>query len=176
MGRGTIDEPDGELVAFLRREHPRLVAALGSYLGDLMVAEELAQEALVRVAVRWRRVSRMRSPAGFAHRVALNLATSQLRRRAAEHRARTRLAGDALEAWRDPDTAAAVDLRRGLAELPEGQRWALVLRYAGGLSVVEAAEALGISEQAVRARCSRGIAQLRSRLAAEELAGEAGGA
>lgn len=160
---------------FCRREYPRLVGALSGHVGDVMVAEELAQEALVRVVDRWRRVSRMRSPSGFVHRIATNLATSHLRRRAAERRARRRLAAGATTVWRDEDTAGAVALRRALAELPEGQRRALLLRHAGGLSVAETAEAMEISEQAVRSRCARGVERLRSRLASDEVASESGG-
>jgi RNA polymerase sigma factor (sigma-70 family) len=167
----VIEPPEG-LAEFCRREHPRLVQVLGSYLGDVMVAEELAQETLIRVALRWRRVAGMRSPSGFAHRVGMNLATSHLRRRAAERRARARLAGGVSEGRWDPDVSSAVAVREGLAGLPAGQRQALVLRYAGGLSVTEAAEALGVSEQAVRSRCARGLEQLRTRLGVQDLVGE----
>lgn len=160
---------------FCRREYPRLVGALGGYVGDVMVAEELAQETLVRVADRWRRVSRMRSPSGFAHRVAMNLATSHLRRRGAERRARQRLAAGTPTVWRDGDRAGAVALWEALAELPEGQRRALLLRHAGGLSVAETAAAMAVSEQAVRSRCARGAERLRAELADDELANEPGG-
>lgn len=161
-------EPPDDLVAFCRREHPRLVGTLGSYLGDVMVAEELAQETLIRVASRWRKVAGMRSPAGFAHRIAMNLATSHLRLRNAERRAQVRLA-EVSEGRDDPDVATALAVREGLAHLPEGQRRALVLRYAGGLSVAEAAAALGTSEQAVRSRCARGLEGLRARFTADAL-------
>lgn len=42
------------LAEFCRREHPRLVGALSLYCGDSDVAEELAQEALIRAADRER--------------------------------------------------------------------------------------------------------------------------
>lgn len=173
VGGDGVDPPEG-LAEFCRREHPRLVGALGSYVGSVMVGEELAQETLIRVASRWRRVAGMRSPSGFAHRVGMNLATSHLRRRAAERRARARMAHEAVAVHRDEDAAAVVAVREALARLAEGQRQALVLRYAGGLSVAETAAALGVSEPAVRSRCARGLEGLRRRLGEQAPVGEGG--
>ena len=65
---------------------PRLVAAVSYHCGDVHVAEELVQEALVRACRRWSRVSGMASPEGWAYRVAVNLATSRWRRQQAERR------------------------------------------------------------------------------------------
>ena len=50
-----------------------------------------------------------------------------------------------------------------VAELPEGQRAALALRYAGGLRYREVAEALGCSEDAARRRVHDGLKTLRRR-------------
>ncbi|WP_052668323.1 sigma factor [Nitriliruptor alkaliphilus] len=56
---------DDAFHAFCVEAHPRLVAALGHVVGDHAVAEELAQEALVRAHQRWRRVSQLESPLGW---------------------------------------------------------------------------------------------------------------
>ena len=79
-----------ELIAFCEREYPRLVGSLGLYCGDRHVAEDIAHEALVRVARDWGRVRSMRSPQAWTHRVAINLANSHYRRRQAEPRANER--------------------------------------------------------------------------------------
>lgn len=47
------DEEDAALAAFCHREYARLVGALTLYCGDGDVAQELAQEALVRACERW---------------------------------------------------------------------------------------------------------------------------
>jgi predicted RNA polymerase sigma factor len=47
---------------FAQREHDRLVAALTLYCGDRWLAEELAQDALVRARERWDRVEVMADP------------------------------------------------------------------------------------------------------------------
>ncbi len=81
---------DVEFREFFASQYARL-CWLGLLLtGDQAEAEELAQEALARVWRDWARVRTMDSPGGYLHRVAMNLATSQLRRRAAERRARVR--------------------------------------------------------------------------------------
>ena len=61
---------------------------LALYVGDRGLAEELAQEALIRLCQHWPRVRRMERPGGWLTRVAMNLARSSWRRRAAEHQRR----------------------------------------------------------------------------------------
>jgi RNA polymerase sigma-70 factor, ECF subfamily len=156
-----VDAPP-ELVAFIDREHPRLVRAVDLLLDDRAVAEEVAQETLLRVATRWEHVSGLSSPGGWAHRVAVNLATSQLRRRRIARRARARLArGDVSPA---PDTATAVTVRAALASLPEEQRRVLVLAHVLGWSAVEIADQEGATSDAVRQRLHRARRALRERL------------
>jgi predicted RNA polymerase sigma factor len=47
---------------FVAREHRRLVRALTLYCGDQGLAEQLAQDALVRARERWPTVSAMHTP------------------------------------------------------------------------------------------------------------------
>lgn len=144
--------------AFCEAQWPRLVAALDLYCGNLSVAEDLAQDALIRVHARWRRVRHMQSPGGFAHRVAINLANSRWRRLGAEQRAYDRL----LDAPRPaPDPTDGVAVRQAVAQLPERQRAAVVLRYLVGMSADQTGEVLGISAGAVRALTHRAVEQLR---------------
>jgi RNA polymerase sigma factor (sigma-70 family) len=63
-----------------------------------------------------------------------------------------------------PDEAvAAAELWTVVASLPEGQRAAVALRYAGGLRYREIATALDCSEEAARRRVSDGLRGLRLR-------------
>lgn len=151
-----------DLVAFVGREHPRLVRAVSLLVDDRAVAEEIAQEALLRAASRWERVRTLRSPGGWVHRAAMNLATSHLRRRRVERRARARLATD--DVAPAPDTATAVAVREALRELPAAQRRLLVLRHVLGWSATEIADLDGSSADAVRQRLHRARNQLRDRL------------
>lgn len=118
--------PPDDLSAFCRREHPRLVGALSLYCGDPLLAQELAQETLVRVCQRWEQVRAKGSPAAWAHRVALNLAHSWYRRRAAERRA---LAHHGAPQPVAPASADDIAVRAAVARLPHAEREVLVLRF-----------------------------------------------
>ena len=52
-------------------------------------------------------------------------------------------------------------LLTALAELPEGDRQLVSLRYGSGLSTAEVSEVLGIREPAVRTRLWRALGRLR---------------
>jgi RNA polymerase sigma factor (sigma-70 family) len=61
------------------------------------------------------------------------------------------------------DAVAATELWRVVSSLPEGQRFAVALRYAGGLRYREVATALGCTEEAARRRVADGLRSLRLR-------------
>ena len=150
-----------ELAAFCRREHGRLVGMLSLYCGDADVASELAQDALACVCRDWRKVSRMDAPGAWAHRVAINLANSYYRRKAAERRASQKAEARAQASYVDPDGAARVAVRRAVAALPRRQRTALVLRYYLDLSVREAAAVMECPEGTVKTLTHKAITSLR---------------
>lgn len=89
------------LAAFCRREYPRLVGALSLYCGDADVAEELAQEALIRAADRWPHVGQMDAPGAWVYRVGMNLCGSWFRRKRAERRANARVGAEPAAPGRD---------------------------------------------------------------------------
>ena len=154
-------EPPADLVALCRDEHPRLVRALRLQTGDAARAEELAQEALVRLWQRWRRVRRLEHPAAWLHRVAINLAIDDHRRRGAERRALERSAPPPTSGTA-ATTSLGDDVRLALLRLPERQRAAVVLRYLLDLSVADVAAALDLSEGATRALTHRAVEALRA--------------
>lgn len=153
---------DDGLIEFCERVRPRLVGMLSLYLGDQGVAEELAQETLARVWTNWPKVSQLDAPAGWAHRVALNLANSVFRRRAAERRARERLIVDHNPVHLDPDGAEAVGLRRAVAALPPRQRSVVVLRFYADLSVDEVARSMACAPGTVKSLTHKAVAALRA--------------
>lgn len=153
---------DQELSAFCRHEYPRLVGALSLYCGDAYVAEELAQEVIVRVVSDWGKVRRLAAPGAWAHRVAINLANSHFRRRLAERRAKQRLYARAALAVHQPDTSTAVAVRQTVASLPQRQRAVIVLRFFADLSVREVADVLGCPDGTVKSLTSKALASLRT--------------
>jgi RNA polymerase sigma-70 factor, ECF subfamily len=148
-----VDEFDG-YESFFAANYVSLVRTLWSYCGEQDVAEEAAQEAFVRASRDWRQVSRMSSPRGWLHRVAINETNRLYRRRAAFWRAAARHGTDEVEDA--VDVAGQVSLHQALRRLPARQRAALGLHYFAGLSVAEIAESLGAREGTVKSLLSRG--------------------
>ena len=146
---------------FFEAEHVRLARALYLLTGSPVEADELTQEAMVRVYERWDRVRQMGSPQGYLFRTALNLHRSRVRWLASRAR-------HILQATPSPDPAEVVQSRdslaRALASLPAGQRGAVVLVEWLGMDPQEAATVLGIEPGSVRARLSRAKAALRRML------------
>ena len=150
---------------FFQAEHVRLGRALFLLTGSAAEADELTQEAMVRVYERWDRVRQMDSPQGYLYRTALNLHRSRLRWVATRAR-------HVLHATPSPDPAEVVQsrdsLERALASLPTGQREAVVLVEWLGMDQEEAATALRIKPGSVRSRLSRAKADLRRMLENED--------
>lgn len=157
-----------ELERFCAEAYPRLVAALAHHFGDRWLAEEFAQDALIRACDRWERVRRLDSPVGWAFRVGANLAKSYFRRRAAARRARRRHGRSDLPAeGRGGDVVDRLVVDEALQSLTEKQRRAVVLRFYLGLSGPQAAEVMGSTAGAVRALTHRAVGRLRETLDVE---------
>jgi DNA-directed RNA polymerase specialized sigma24 family protein len=127
LGQNMKLNQDLALEDFCRTNFRSLVGMLSLWCGDAYLAQELAQETLARVCRDWSRVRRMDHPEAWARRVALNLANSSFRRRAAERRAFAR--SEQLPRSIQPDDGVSVELRALVASLPKRQRTAIVLRY-----------------------------------------------
>jgi RNA polymerase sigma factor (sigma-70 family) len=147
-----------EKADFCAQIGPRLVGALSLYCGDRGVAEDLAQEAFVRLIERWDRLEITSSREAWTYRVAFNLARSSFRRLAIERRARARQPAPP----RLPDEAEAVAVRTAVWDLPPRQRAVIVARFYIGLDVTETARALGCRPGTVKAHTFKAIQNLRT--------------
>ncbi len=159
---GAGDGEEETFRGFFSEHYDRLARALFLLSGDPGEAEDVAQEAMVRVYERWDRVAAMASPAGYLYRTALNLHRSRLRRLAIRLRRR----GDVPVPPEDPADAAAArdEVARALAALPDGQREAVVLVSWLGMDAEEAGRILGVEPVTVRVRLSRARTAMRQRL------------
>ena len=153
----------------VRRWQKPLIALAFRFCRDRAVAEEMAQDAFLKV---FRRLDRYDGSAAFStwmYAVALNVYRSHLRRRGLPvvpleevvERADPRPAAERIEAA-DRDEI----VRRAVVHLPERYRDALLLYYFRDMDVAEAAEVLGVPEGTVKARLHRGRDLLRRRLGA----------
>jgi RNA polymerase sigma-70 factor (sigma-E family) len=135
--------------------------------GDRALAEDLVQDAFVRLVGR---LAHLRDEAAFEaylRRTVVNLARSHWRRLGVE-RAYARRAGAPR-----PDASAAPDpddrdaLWHALGALPARQRAALVLRFYEDLSERQIAEILRCRPGTVKSLVSRGLARLRTQIGGE---------
>jgi len=138
---------------------------------DRGTAEDLAQEAFIKVAGRLRH---LRSPEAFdayLRRAVTNLCLSHHRHqkvvRAYVAREVERAAGR--ESATDlPDVETRDEVRAALAELPDRQRAAVILRFYADLSEEQTAHALGCSVGAARSLVFRAMGTLRDRIGGED--------
>lgn len=152
-----------EFEEFARARLPHLYRAAWLLCGDRPGAEDLVQEALAKVYVRWvrRLAPPIDNPAAYAQTVLVRTYVSSRRRRSSTEQPRDVLPEQAL-----PGTDH--DLRLSVAAALEGleplDRAVLVLRYLDDRTVRETAAELGVSEGAVRNRCMRALDRLRAQL------------
>ena len=144
--------------AFVEEEHVRLFKALYFVTGSREEAEDLAQEAFLKLWERWDRIDTIEDPTAYLFRVALN--GFRMRTRAAV-RATRRLVP--IVSTTDPfdEIDLRHDVHRLLLELSPRQRAALVLLDMYGYGSEEAARIMGIRPSTVRARATQGRAVLR---------------
>jgi RNA polymerase sigma factor (sigma-70 family) len=145
---------------FYRTEFPGLVRSMFLLVPDVEEAQELAQEAMVRVYERWDKVSVMESPGGYLYRVATNLNRRRIRSLAVRARGLLTL-GVAPHGEMDP---ARGDLSDAISSLSVRLREAFMLVDWFGMSSEEAARILHIAPASVRSRVHRARRVLRARL------------
>jgi RNA polymerase sigma-70 factor, ECF subfamily len=143
---------------FFEVQHARLFGTLCLVTADPREAEDVMQDAFLRLWERWDRVRAHPDPAGYLYRTAFNLHRSQLRR--AVRAARRRFTDQ-----EPPDQLARVDDRQtllaGLRRLPRRQRTAVVLLDLMDLSSEEASKLLGVRPVTARVLASQARSRLR---------------
>ncbi|MBK5229123.1 MAG: sigma-70 family RNA polymerase sigma factor [Actinobacteria bacterium] len=152
-----------DLVQFCRDEYSRLVGSLGLFCGDVDLAEELANEALMRACRDWNKVRNLASPTAWVHAVGMNLARSHFRRKAAERRATERLQSRSVASPEATEQSDAITIRSAVAGLPARQKKALVLRYYVDLRIDEIAEAMDCSPSTVKSLVRSALRSLRDK-------------
>ncbi len=155
---------------FFEIEHGRLFGALALVTGDRQEAEDVMQEAFLRVWERWHLVQSLVSPTGYLYRTAMNVFRMRRRRALTASRriARRLLPTDDVDA-----AEARSDLDRGLAALSARQRTAVVLTELLDFSSSEAASAMGVSPANARKLAQQGRDGIRKALGSTDVAGDA---
>lgn len=134
----------------------RLLRSAYLLTGDLHRSEDLVQEALVKVAMRWDRL-RDGNPTAYARTIVVRDHISWWRRRGRETPVGETYGEAAVSS--DPDVALVV--RRALQRLTPGQRAVVVLRHFDDLSVEETATILRVAPGTVKSQNAAALARLR---------------
>lgn len=144
---------------FFLDAHERLYRALYFVTGNPHDAEELMQDAFMKLWERWDRIDELDDATAYLFRVAFN--GFRMRARRARTAARRVIS---IEPAPDPfaDVDIQQDVYRMLAGLSPRQRSALVLTEIFGYSSEQAAEIMGIRPPTVRVLASQGRAALRA--------------
>ncbi|GIE95172.1 SigE family RNA polymerase sigma factor [Paractinoplanes rishiriensis] len=144
---------------FVRARSVGLLRIAYLLTGDRDAAEDLLQEVLEQMYVKWRRIHG--APEAYARRALVNRATNRWRRRG--RKPETGLDGYDVSA---PDHSDGVVVRdtvlAALRSLPPRQRAAVVLRYLDDLPVHEVAAALNCTAGTVKSNAARGLERLRA--------------
>lgn len=147
--------PDGDrwlsFEEFYRAQFATTLAVVSVLRGPNVVAEELVQDAFVRAYRRWGAVGVMARPDLWVQRVALNLASSQLRRLGAEARALARVGGRRGSASELPELEEMERFWQLVRQLPRQQMRVVALHYAADLAVDDVAAVLELAPGTVKA-------------------------
>lgn len=156
-----VAAPSERVTAFedlVEAESASLYGALCLIARDRFEAEDVMQEAFLKVWELWDRVRVMEDPTGYLYRTALNLYRKRLRRASLAVRRAIRLAPPRDELAEVESRDAVV---RALAELTSRQRMSVVLVDLLDHSSEEAARVMGIEAATVRVLVSKGRAALK---------------
>ncbi|MFJ9459706.1 SigE family RNA polymerase sigma factor [Kitasatospora sp. NPDC101447] len=166
--RAAVEE---EFVAFATvRSGPLYRSAYFLTGGDAHLAEDLVQETLGQMYAQWHRLyrpswaGRIDNAAGYAQTVLVRAFLTHQRKRSSSERPSRVLPEKSAH---ERDAALRMALVDALAQLPPRDRAVVVLRYWEDRSVEETAVIVKVSSSAVRTRCTRALARLRSLLGAD---------
>ena len=155
-----VDEEPRRFEDFFASEHTRLFGALCLVTGDRHEAEEIMQDAFLRLLERWDRVRGLEDPSAYLFRTAMNVFRNRYRRTALGVRKTLSLAPseDAFATVEDRDVVV-----RALRDLTPDQRAAVVLTGYVGLTSEEAGKVIGMRASTVRTLATRARAATRSK-------------
>lgn len=165
-------DADGEFVEYVSARLPSLYRTAFLMCGDAHLADDVVQQTITALYVKWRRVSRADNIDAYVHRMLVHKLVDEKRL----SWTKVRLLGSVPVPDRPPvtpydDLAERDSLVAALAHLPRGQRTVLVLRFLCDLSLADTAAAMGCSEGNVKSQTARALAAVRQVLDVTEMSG-----
>jgi len=157
---------DASFLDFVSTRRTRLRATAYLMCGDWHRADDVLQEALIRLYVAWPRVADSSALPAYARRTVINTALNLARKASSGEIPVAEVRDQATEV--DP-VDARMDIVSALGRLGPRQRACVVLRYFEDLSVADVAELLGCRQGTVKSQTARALDTLRTILG-EDLA------
>jgi RNA polymerase sigma-70 factor (sigma-E family) len=158
----------GRLEDLYERHAPGAVRLAFLVTGDRELARDIAQDAFVKVAGRFRHLRFPDAFDAYLRRTVVNLCTSHFRRQRLEREHLRREAATRPGIAEPPELGRRDELRRALHRLPTRQQVAIVLRYYEDLPEADVAAAMGCSVTAARSLVARGMETLRRTIVRSE--------
>ncbi len=143
-----------------RRYYPAMVAITHSILGDRHLAEDAAQQAFAKAAVKLPQLREKDGFAGWVAAISRNTARNMLR----TVRPVQRIEESSVAAAESGENAATEAVRKALGKLAASAKEIIYLRFYDGLSYERISAVLGISEQAINGRLRRAKRKLAEHL------------
>ena len=153
--------PPQEFDVLFADEHERIYRGLLFITGSRSDAEELMQDAFLKLWERWDRAASIDDPVAYLFRIALNGSRMRARRAMRASRTFVPLLGGEADPFEHVD--AREDLRMLLRGIPVRQRTALVLTEVFGYTSEQAGEIMRVRAGTVRMLASQGRATLRGK-------------
>ena len=174
---GSVLDADALVAALFRQEAQRLVSLARFFTDDRTAAEDLVQEAFIRLARNTHRIRDQQKAAAYPRSIVVNLARDHnrrglvaymlaLRRGRCDHNRRGLVSlrhrpPAVLDEPSAEQTASRQESRRevvdALRALPHRQRECIALRYYLVLSVEEIGVGIGVSANSVKTHLKRGL-------------------
>jgi RNA polymerase sigma-70 factor (sigma-E family) len=154
----------GRLADLYLRHAPSAVRLGYLLTGDQTLAEDLVQDAFVKVAGRLTHLRDSTAFEAYLQRTVVNLSKNVFRRRSVERVYLERAVASVEVRDQAPDVAAYETMRAALLALPPRQRAALVLRFYEDLPESQIADLLRCRPGTVRSLVTRGVQALRVNL------------
>jgi RNA polymerase sigma-70 factor (ECF subfamily) len=175
---GFREGDESAFATLVRRYQDRVLGLAYRYLGDRVAAEDLAQEAFLRVYKARERYEPRARFSTWLYRIVVNLCLNELRWRKGKKAVALAVVTETssnlnidMEDEEEPEPHETLEkmelaerLKEIIARLPDNQRIAILLNKYEGLSYQEVAEAMDLSVMAVKSLLTRARVKIKERL------------
>lgn len=168
VGRRVSERASERLEDLYRAHAPRAKRLAYLLVGDEALAEEVTQDAFLKLFTRFYDLRDEAAFPAYLRRTIVNLSRNVHRRRKLERDQAQRMSADHAE---QPDIEERDAVLRAVRTLPYRQRVVVVLRYFDDLSEQQSVDVMGVSVAAVKSLMRRANAALRQELREEKTHG-----